>query len=66
MGRERERERESTSSWIQRSPLAFLYCEADEFLDALPILLFSGAAAVVLTWLTQGSLRLSHLLVHPR
>ena len=46
--------------------LAFLYGDADELLNALPILLFCGAAAVVLAWLTQGhrTLRLTHLLVH--
>lgn len=49
----------------EREPLAFLYCEADKLLDALPILLLCGAAAVVLTWLTQRSLSLPHLLVHP-
>lgn len=53
-------------SGTQRRPLALLYCQADKLLDALPILLLSGAAAVVLTWLTQRRLGFSHLLVHPR
>ena len=46
--------------------LALGYGDADKLLYALPILLLSGAAAGVLTWLAQRRLGLAHLLVHPR
>lgn len=39
--------------------------ETDKLLNAFPILLLCGAAGGVLTWLSQRSLRLLHLLVHP-
>lgn len=54
------------SSWLEKWPLALLYREADKLLDALPVLLLGGAAAVVLTWLTHGRLGFPHLLVHSR
>lgn len=45
--------------------LALRYVETDELLNAFLILLLGGTASWVLTWLSKGSLRLSHLLVHP-
>lgn len=39
--------------------------ETDELLNAFLILLLSGAARRVLTWLSKRSLGLPHLLVHP-
>lgn len=62
---ERDQE-QKLSSRLQKGPLELLYCEADKLLDALPVLLLSGAAAVVLTWLTHGRLWFPHLLVHSR
>lgn len=46
--------------------LALSYVDADELLYAFLVLLFCGAAAGVLTWLTKRTLGFSHLLVHPR
>lgn len=45
--------------------LALGYIETDKLLNAFLILLLSGAAGWVLTWLSEGSLRLPHLLIHP-
>ena len=52
-------------TWLDLS-LALGYVETDELLNASLILLLSGAAGRVLTWLSKRSLRLPHLLVHPR
>lgn len=45
--------------------LALVYGKADKLLNALPVLLLGGAAAGVLTWLAEGSVRFTHFLVHP-
>lgn len=45
--------------------LALCYIKTNKLLNAFLILLFSGAAGWVLTWLTKGSLWLPHLFVHP-
>ena len=51
----------ASPDWI----LALCYVETDKLLDAFLILLLSGAADWILTWLSEGTLRLPHLLVHP-
>ncbi len=45
--------------------LALGYVETDKLLNAFLVLLLSGAAGWVLTWLSERSLWLPHLLVHP-
>lgn len=45
--------------------LAVCYMETNELLNAFLILLLSWAADHIMTWLSKGSLRLPHLLVHP-
>lgn len=52
-------------TWLDLS-LALGYIETDKLLNASLILLLSGAAGRVLTWLSKRSLRLPHLLIHPR
>lgn len=49
----------------QELPLALVYGKADKLLNALLVLLLSGAAAGVLTWMSEGAVRLAHFLVHP-
>lgn len=51
-------------TWPQ-SILALCYVETDKLLNAFLILLLGGTADWVLTWLSERSLWLPHLLVHP-
>lgn len=44
--------------------LTLIYIKADELLYTFPVLQLSGAVAGILTWLSKGTLRFSHLFVH--
>jgi len=44
--------------------LSFIQLQANKLLHALPVLHLGGAVGVILTWLAEGPLRLSHLFVH--